>query len=215
MGSFDLTKPKALVCDLGNVLFYFDRQKTYKALSRFCYKPPDEVQAIIESTDIRERYELGQFTDTEFYATVLEMLELTDNDLPFDDFSQVWGNIFTANYSLFETLALLRNQLTLVMLSNTNNLHYLNIRKSYGNIMSFFFSDRKVLSYVEGIAKPDERIFHIARHKAQADFSECVYVDDIIEYVTTAQSLGMRGIVYDSNDKFINRVIEMGLVIPR
>ncbi len=208
-------KPKALVCDLGNVLFYFDRTKTYNALSRFCYKPPEEVQQVIESTDLREQYELGKLTDDQFYRAIIDLFELKDSDLTFDDFSQFWGDIFTANYSLFETLALLRKQLTLVMLSNTNHLHYINIRKSYGNIMSFFFSDRKVLSYIEGMAKPDTSIFEIARKHANVDFSECVYIDDIDEYVVTAKSLGMQGIVYKNNDSFVDQLVAMGLALPR
>ena len=214
ISSNSITKPKALVCDLGNVLFFFDRTKTYKALSKFCYKPPQEVQQIIESTDLREQYELGKLTDDQFYRAILELLELSDSDLSFDEFAQFWGDIFTANYSLFETLALLRNQLTLVMLSNTNHLHYINIRKSYGNIMSFFFSDRKVLSYIEGIAKPDEKIFEVARKHTRVDFTECVYIDDIEEYVTTAKSLGMQGIVYKNNESFVDKLVDMGLALP-
>lgn len=206
--------PKAIICDLGNVLFFFDRMKTYREMSKFCRRPVDEVKQILESTDLRDRYELGQLTDAEFFETILDMFETTDKELPFDEFCEIWGNIFEPNYSLFEALALLRSQAMLLTLSNTNHLHYLKIRKTYGNIMSFFFGDRKILSFIEGVAKPDERIFHIARERAGVDFSDCLYIDDITAYVDIARSMGMNGVVYDSYNSFKTSLAALGFTLP-
>jgi epoxide hydrolase-like predicted phosphatase len=64
--------------------------------------------------------------------------------------------------------------------------------------------DDVVLSFEQGIAKPDPTIFRLAARRLGAQPAECVFVDDIPEYCEGAQAVGMQAIRYSSFEQFQN-----------
>ena len=68
----------------------------------------------------------------------------------------------------------------------------------YKSIMNLF--EVKVVSCYASLIKKfkDPRIFKLALKKAKAKPEECIYIDDRAVHVETAESLGMKGIVFES-----------------
>jgi FMN phosphatase YigB (HAD superfamily) len=207
-------KPKVLICDFGNVIMLFDRSRTYRAIGHWFRISHKKVATIIEGTTLRQKYEKGELNDKEFYNEVIALFK-TSFEMPYELFSEFWGDIFWPNGNVIEALNLLQKEVKLVLLSNTNSLHFANVKEHYGDIVSLF-EDRLILSYKEKIAKPDKRIFEKALQVAGADitFSDCIYVDDKVEYVNVANRLGMKGIVFYSYPQFVYSIRELGLYIP-
>jgi len=56
--------------------------------------------------------------------------------------------------------------------------------------------DDTVLSYAVGLAKPDFRIYKLSAERLNVKPDECVFIDDIERYCTSAQDLGMKAVVY-------------------
>lgn len=56
--------------------------------------------------------------------------------------------------------------------------------------------DDTVLSFAVGLAKPDFRIYELSAERLNVTPDECVFIDDIERYCTSAQELGMKAIVY-------------------
>ncbi len=56
--------------------------------------------------------------------------------------------------------------------------------------------DDEVLSSTVGIVKPDREIFQLAAERLGVDTSECVMIDDLLENIDGATSVGMQGIVF-------------------
>lgn len=56
--------------------------------------------------------------------------------------------------------------------------------------------DAVVLSYAVGYAKPEARIYEITAEKVGLRLDECVFVDDLAGYVSGAQAVGMKAILY-------------------
>ncbi len=52
-----LSPPNVVACDLGNVLMYFDRNRTYRAIAHVLGVNYEKVRNQIENSDLRERYE--------------------------------------------------------------------------------------------------------------------------------------------------------------
>jgi len=62
--------------------------------------------------------------------------------------------------------------------------------------------DDIVLSYAHGMAKPDERIYHLSADNLGVMPEECVFVDDILRYCDAAKSAGMRAVQYNDFSQF-------------
>ena len=105
-------KVKGLICDLGNVIFLFDRFRTYRAIGHFLKIPFTKVAEAIESTDIRQRYEIGELSDEDFYNEVMSLFVPT-TEISFDLFSEFWGDIFWPNRNMINALRFLKKEVKL------------------------------------------------------------------------------------------------------
>jgi putative hydrolase of the HAD superfamily len=81
----------------------------------------------------------------------------------------------------------------LVLLSNTDSLHFEYIREAFPEIFIF---DEYVLSYETGSLKPETEIYNNALKQAGISPEEAVFIDDLEENVKAADRLGMKGILY-------------------
>jgi epoxide hydrolase-like predicted phosphatase len=76
-------------------------------------------------------------------------------------------------------------------------------------IVDYFLTDQEralfddmVFSFIEGVTKPDERIFKLACERLSVDPTEAVMVDDIERYCQAAQSTGMKAVCYTDFSQF-------------
>ena len=126
---------------------------------------------------------------------VVRMAEILDCDIDYDRFCAIWSSIFTETLipgSLLETLAA---RYRLLMLSNTNAIHFRMIRETYPLVRHFHGF---ILSYEVGAMKPRREIFERAIELAGCPAEECFYTDDIAEYVEAARRLGIDGVQFRS-----------------
>ena len=84
----------------------------------------------------------------------------------------------------------------LVLLSNTNAIHFDSIRSGYAPLLRHFH--QLVLSYEVKAMKPAPAIFQAAIEAARCRPEECFYTDDIPAYVEGARSLGIDAVVFQS-----------------
>jgi putative hydrolase of the HAD superfamily len=100
----------------------------------------------------------------------------------------LWSAIFTP---MPETIALLeeiRGRCRLMLISNTNALHFAYLAQHAPFI--FLFDDR-ILSFRVGLRKPDPAIFRHALDLAGARAEETLCIDDRIENIAAAEALGV------------------------
>lgn len=209
-------KPKVMICDLGNVIMLFDRFRTYRAIGHRLKTPYFNIKNAIEETNLRQKYETGKISDKEFYEKVLFLVKATKKKLPFDLFCEFWGDIFWPNKKMIDALNILKDQLNLVLLSNTNNIHFSNVKEHYSDILEMF-DNRIILSYKEKISKPNIKIYEKAIKIFKDEnitYGDCIYVDDREENVRMANKLGMKGIVFFSYPQFVYSMRKFGLYVP-
>ena len=61
------------------------------------------------------------------------------------------------------------------------------------------------------MAKPDPAIYRLAAERLGVKPEECVFVDDLLENVEAAESIGMKGIVFKDYTDFLtnlNKIFE-------
>jgi epoxide hydrolase-like predicted phosphatase len=184
---------RALVFDLGGVIVPLDFRKGYAAMESLCPLEAAEIPRRIRATGLVPRYETGGIETEPFVAELCRALEL---NVGYEQFCELWSGIFVPGAlipdELFERV---RGRYRLVALSNTNDLHFRQIRVQYPALRFF---DAMVLSYEVGVAKPDRRIYDAAVVRAECSPGECLFIDDIEVNVEAARAAGMEAIRFES-----------------
>ena len=114
----------------------------------------------------------------------------------YDQFRGIWSSIFTDILIPESMLAGLGKHYRLVLVSNTNALHFEMIRETYGHLLRHF--DDLVLSYEIHAMKPQPEIYQAAVERAGCLPQECFYTDDIAAYIEAACRMGIDAVAFES-----------------
>jgi putative hydrolase of the HAD superfamily len=185
----------ALIFDFGNVVAHFDYRKACETLGR-----PLGLSgaALLERarglgfSPLVKEYERGMISAEAFSSGVAALVGL---DIAHDEFARAWADIFALNEPVADLIADLKGQgYTLVLGSNTNDLHASQFRRQFAATLAHF--DRLILSFEIGHIKPAAEFYHACAAAAGAAPGECVFIDDMPENVEGAQAVGMEGTVF-------------------
>lgn len=184
-----LKQYNAILFDLGKVLIPFDFSRAFDRMSLRCGLSPDEIRGRLAGAQIFGEFECGAITPAAFAQSVTKELNIEGN---FVEFCEIWTSIFLPDPLLPESLiAKLRRNYRTVIVSNTNEIHFDMLRKTYGIIGQF---DDYVLSYQIGAMKPNPAFYQAAIASAGCDPERCIFIDDLEENVAGARAAGMDGI---------------------
>lgn len=199
---------KTIIFDLGGVIVPLDFKRGYLAMEALCGHRAADIPARISSTGLVPRFEMGLVQPEEFVQQISACLGLKTS---FDEFCDLWGSIFPPETLIPEALLeSLRQRYRLLLLSNTNSLHFSFIRKNYPLLRHL---DHFVLSYEVGSMKPSPEIYHAAIANSNCAANECFFIDDVADNVEAARREGMdatRFVSYEQlKDDFRHRAIEV------
>ncbi len=188
---------KLFAFDLGNVILPFDNRqvadKLYARSGRREGLTADEIFAYLFDLDSGSinGYEEGLSSSYEFFVDVRDRFRL---QMGFDEFAEIWNNIFRENSEVNEVIVYLKARgFPLFLLSNTNELHFTHIIERYPIV---HLMDEWILSFEVGAKKPKRRIYDAIFEKMDVRKEEVFYIDDVEQYVERARAMGMRGLVF-------------------
>jgi putative hydrolase of the HAD superfamily len=185
----------ALIFDFGNVVAHFDYRKACDRLGR-----PVGIsgEALLERArglgflPLVQDYERGRVPAEVFSREFCSLLGL---EVAHDAFALAWADIFALNEPIAPLIADLKGQgYTLVLGSNTNELHAVHFRRQFAATLANF--DHLILSYEIGHIKPSAEFYQACAAAAGVSASECLFIDDLPENVAGAREAGMEGIVF-------------------
>ena len=197
---------KAIFFDLGKVLIHFDFRRGYRALEGLCPYKAEEIPRRLAGTGLVERFETGLVEPRDF---VDQMSGILDLRVDYDQFRTIWSSIFTEVLIPERMLEGLARRYRLVLLSNTNALHFEMLRESYGHLLRHF--DDLVLSYEVRAMKPQPEIYQAAVECAGCLPGECFYTDDIAAYVAAAREMGIDGVQFHSCEQIEGELRARGI----
>ena len=181
---------KCVIFDLGNVTIKFDEIPTFKKWSSCGKYSFDEVKSYYKNSSARKSFERGEINSKQFYDKYVKDLGLK---ITHKEFEKCYCDIFSRNPEAEKIIKSLKGKVKLVLLSNTNEWQYEYARKKY-KIIDLF--DEHVLSHKVGMRKPNPFIFIEAVKKSGVMPWNCVYFDDILEFVYVARIMGIRAFRY-------------------
>lgn len=177
---------KTVIFDLGGVIVPFDFGRAYSKLQTMCGLDPAAIRAQIAAADIVPAFETGLLESRDFVQRLTACLKL---NLSFEEFSDLWFSIFEPHTLIPESLLeQLKKKYRLVLLSNTNALHFEMLAERYTLLRHF---DHQVLSYKVRAMKPSPAIYHEAIKHAHCEPQECFFTDDVPAYVEGARKAGI------------------------
>jgi putative hydrolase of the HAD superfamily len=184
---------KTIIFDLGNVIVPFDFKRAYARMERLSPYLAADIPVRLRETDLVNRFETGRIGAEEFVSELSRILELKTTH---EEFHDVFNCIFLPDALVPEALlAGLRARYRLLLLSNTNPIHFEMIERTYPLLRHFH--DR-VLSYQVGARKPSARIYEEALLRADCGADECVFFDDVAAYVDGARAAGIDAVQFQS-----------------
>jgi glucose-1-phosphatase len=197
---------RALIFDLGGVIVPFDFKRGYVKMQSHCAIPAEEIPARIGKTDLVRRFETGEVSSRDF---VTELCGILETELSFDEFREIWYSIFLPDTLIDEEMmAALAARYPLVLLSNTNQLHFEMLDEGYPILRHF---KRRVLSYQVGAMKPSPLIYEAAVEQAGCKPGQCFFTDDVHAYVEGACQAGIDAVQFQGRDKLIRDLHARGI----
>ena len=197
---------QSVIFDLGKVIIPFDFKRGYERLEKVCPYPAAEIPRRIGSTDLVQRFETGLVEPRDFVEQLCRMLDLR---IGYDQFCEIWSSVFLPDPLIPESLLQgLSQRYRLLLLSNTNAIHFHMVDQTYPLLRHFH--DR-VLSFEVRAMKPSPVIFREAIARARCRPQECFYTDDIAEYVTAARREGMDAVQFESRQQIERELVARGL----
>jgi putative hydrolase of the HAD superfamily len=183
---------KAILFDMGNVLFFFDAKRSSQAFSKATGVSEEKIWEVFFISQMEKAYTRGELTTKEFYDQVCKHFP---RSVDFDTFAHLWNDIFTENKEMTKLIKKLKKNYPLYLISNTNDLHYEYIRKKFDVLNDF---TKCFPSHLVGHRKPDQAMFHHVIKEVGFKPEEMVFIDDVLEFVEAARKTGIHGVQYQT-----------------
>lgn len=194
-------KFSAVVFDLGQVLLRFDYKHFVEKVNRHKAGIGEQFLELYKKNyDIHRDFEKGLISEKDFMSKMLGYLEHVIDE---ETFCKYWSDIFSFNDDIIALLPELKKNYKLYLISNTNSIH-----KKYGyqdyEFLKLF--DKLILSHEVKFIKPEEEIYRKVENFSGFPSEEHIFIDDILEYVDAAKSIGWDGIQFIGYDDLVNNL---------
>jgi putative hydrolase of the HAD superfamily len=196
---------RAVIFDLGKVLVQFDFRRGYQALEGICPYRADDIPKRIAGTGLVNRFETGLIEPRDFFQQLSRVLDLR---LEYGAFCEIWSGIFTDTLVPENMLEGLARRYRLLLLSNTNAIHFEMVRERYGLLRHFH---DLILSFEVKAMKPQAEIFQVAVERAGCRPEECFYTDDIPAFTEAARRLGIDAVTFESAGQLARELQSRGI----
>ncbi|HYH05889.1 MAG TPA: HAD family phosphatase [Thermoanaerobaculia bacterium] len=194
--------------DLGNTLIKLAYERVLQAICRDATVTRDELVEILEEPGGYRDMERGAVTFWEFYEHLADKSGYRGS---IRDFHVVWSDFFDGPIPGIEDLLdRVRAKYRVAFLSNSNEVHAELIPKQFPTL--FRKDDRFVFSHRFKVAKPDPEMFRRALEIIGALPQHVVFVDDLIENVVAARSIGIQAFQFIDTPTLERELTEAGLL---
>lgn len=203
--------PRALIFDLGKVLIDFSVERACSQIAEVAGVTPILIKSFLFDDGLEFQFEQGlidfnslhQSFESHFKTKVApDALRIAASDI----FSPLTSNIALLA-SLHEKYS---EQVSFVLLSNTNEIHWERIESQW-NISKWFH--HVVLSFEMKVMKPDPRIYKEAIRLAGCAAEHCFFVDDVPANIKGARLVGLDAELFEGEEKLRSDLLFRGFKI--
>jgi len=182
---------RTIFFDLGNVLVTVNKEFAIQEIAKLPGISLPLVRQIADS-QLEMDFEQGLLSIDKYMKTLYRDYGISEK-ITAESLIDIWQKPFELMPEVCRLIPVLKSQVKLILLSNTNDLHIRAVRKKTTILDEF---DDLVLSYKVKSRKPDQAIYYKALSVAKNRPEECLFIDDLIENILAARQIGIRSHQY-------------------
>ena len=192
---------RAVFFDIGGVLLRMEHHDKRHGWEARLGLPREYLTRLVFHSEIAARGMIGEVPEEAIWKYVAETLRLSDEQLP-QFHSDFWeGDQLDADLAQF--MQALRPRYKVGIISNALSSARSAMNRRF-NLDRYV--DDAIYSAEVKLIKPDPRIFQLALERLKVQAEAAVFVDDVLENVQAAQSLGMRGVQFKNPEQTITEI---------
>lgn len=202
---------KNIIFDIGNVILNFDMDRVLNEIT----KDSKEQKFIMDNIYKSPEWTLYNLIDTGMLdrdsCIKLECDRTNhENDELIKRFWLTYNEYAFVDKRVIDLIKKLRNKYKIYLLSNMNEYTYEYLKKSE----LFSCVDGYIMSFEVGQLKPYEAIYKTLLRKYDLISNECIFIDDNINNIFTANKLGIHGVHVkaDNYDSIINELRKLNII---
>jgi len=194
--------------DLGNTILKIAYERVLENVCAEASATRDEVVEILELPGGYRDMERGLVSFWEFYEHLCDRAGYRGS---IRDFHDLWSDFFDGPIPGIEDLLdRVRERYRVAFLSNSNEVHAELIPRKFAAL--FQKDDRFIFSHRFRVAKPDPEMFRRALEVMGALPQHVVFIDDLIENVLAARTVGLRSFQFTSAEALERELVAEGLL---
>lgn len=187
---------RAVLCDVGGVLIHKVRTPNLQQWEISLRLQPMDLPLAIWHCESALRATIGKGDVDEVWDEVQRKYALTDTEIETFRHDFTAGDQVDAEFVQF--LHTIRKTRKIALLSNA----WPDARHVFGEKFGLkALADMMILSYEEGLAKPDQRIYDLAAERLQLPHASIVFIDDYPPNVSAARACGMHGVLFETREQ--------------
>ena len=191
---FGLKEIKNIIFDLGGVILNIDYNLTVSEFKKLGVDNFDEIFSQYKQSTLSDDFETGKISEKEFFEGVEQ---ISGKEMGIEQAKGAWNAmLLDLPKERIELLINLSKKYRLFLFSNTNETHYnefiTKVEKDFNSIFEEVY-----YSHQFGKRKPDTRSFLSITTENKLKLSETLFVDDSIQHLQSADSLGIRTLLIE------------------
>ena len=184
----------ALIFDVGGIFILHDNERLFRRLAASCgaVDAVDRIRAAAMNADITT----GARPVRELYEEIVRDLRYARD---WQGFLSDWSSHFSVDQAMLALLAGLARDNRVLLFSNTNREHWDHVTGFAGGALGRY---EAYVSHEIADMKPNASAFRLVAARAGVRPHRSIFIDDLVENVAAARSLGFRGHVYTGREPF-------------
>ncbi len=186
---------RAVIFDIGRVLVKVDVPRAIEGLQQGISMSPTELWSAIEKDPRWHDWQEGRISPHDWHLHVTKRL---GSRLNFTEFRDAWNrSLHPVPLQTDDFIQTIAKKHKLALLSNTDPIHVAHLESTFC-FFQFFPASTRIYSCSVRASKPSPVIFQAALKAINTPASQAVFIDDILDYVEAARSLGLHAIQYQN-----------------
>jgi glucose-1-phosphatase len=187
---------KNIIFDLGGVILNIEYQLTIDEFKKLGIDNFEDIFSQYKQSVLSDNFEIGRISELEFHEGIKK---ISGVDFKFQESKNAWNALLLdlpkARIHLLKKLA---QNYRLFLFSNTNETHYNQFVSQVSDEFDSIF-EKTYYSHLFGKRKPNKDAFQTILKENNLQASETLFVDDSIQHIKSAESLGISVILIQEN----------------
>lgn len=184
---------KNIIFDFGGVILKLDYKLTEKKFSELGLENIDEVYSQFNQTNLFDDLETGAISGEYF---IQEVSSVMHKGVKSDQVVAAWNSmLLNLPGERLEVLRVLTKEFNMVLLSNTNAIHYdcfkANLMEEHSLADFSEFFENEYYSHLIGMRKPNIEVFEWVLNQKKWKAAETLFIDDSPQHIEGAQKAGL------------------------